>query len=130
VTAQERQTLRPRVCKRGHTITGRQCSKCDKARKKLYAQGKSLNVDTHGVIPADRLAAALNRYIQEDGIQNVASRAGVPVRRLQDIISGRSSHASLTTTDRLLTLVGLGHLWHLAPEDGGFADIYHDGVAA
>jgi transcriptional regulator with XRE-family HTH domain len=53
----------------------------------------------------------------------VAHQTGVSDRRISSILNGEQKTVSLGTADKILTKLGLSHLWYLDPEDGGFSDV-------
>ena len=71
--------------------------------------------------PADRVAAAL-------GESPDLSKWPALVRRYYELREGRQKWVSLRVVDEFFTRLELLHLFRLSPEDGGFSDIYVDGV--
>lgn len=93
----------------------------------------------HERVPRERVAVLIEGYLSRGwGVQELARCSGVPERTLTRIRTGRdpststgvTSHTSVALLDRFLCGVGDLHLWHLEPEDGGFADIYERSVGS
>jgi hypothetical protein len=63
------------------------------------------------------MAELIRPLVDRDGPGTLASRCGLPTRRIFEIVSGRQSWVSFGVADRLITH-GLGDpgLWHRDPE--------------
>lgn len=92
-------------------------------------------------VPSDRLRPILERWLSMDGEdvppyyrhhthETLCSRVpGLYKRKVWSILSGQDRSVSIAVADRLLIAMELSHLWHIEPEDGGFADIYfHEAI--
>lgn len=87
-------------------------------------------------IPATRVAEFIQSYIDahyqldpetnNHGINQFSFDTGLPQRSIYRILHGESTNASFELVDEMLTRLDEIHLWHLGPEDGGFADYYCD----
>ena len=71
-------------------------------------------------VPADRFLAALTSYRPH--------HESAPYRLLSELRSGRKQFVKLETADAVFIDAGVEYLWHVEAVEGGFADIYEDGV--
>lgn len=72
----------------------------------------------HGpMIPAAAIASLLAPIVETDGPAAVASRAGIPTRRVYGIVAGRQTWVAFDVADRIITRVlGDPSVWQTAPE--------------
>ena len=88
-------------------------------------------------IPTPRVKEFINNYIANHyaretdgssfdckGVREFAHDVGVHERRITAIRNLENANIRFETVDRILTRLDMVHLWHVAPEDGGFADYY------
>lgn len=90
-------------------------------------------------IPATLVAAFIQGYIDANyeldpgtndyGIGQFEFDSGIPRRRIYAILRGETTNVTFEVVDEMLVRLDEIHLWHLGPEDGGFADYYGDDPA-
>ncbi len=86
-------------------------------------------------LPAARFKVILEDWLEKNGtvdetnpgvkgLYKLEFLTGIPARRIYSILRDESTTMEFNTADRILCGLGLVQLWHVAPEDGGFADWY------
>ncbi len=73
-------------------------------------------------IPADRLLPHFKAYFakQEGQMKDTYGSLARAIHRLENELT----EAGFDFADRWFVEMGMCHLWHIAPEDGGFSDLY------
>lgn len=92
---------------------------------------------SRGFYPRERVAATVTEWLNRNNVsqRDLCRTSGVAERNLYRLLNGPSNieletsrasgqHVTLTTVDRLFCAMDVLHLFHLAPEDGGYADLY------
>lgn len=83
-------------------------------------------------IPSTRVKEFIDNYVKDNyeedkdvkGYDRFAHEVGIHPRRIFGIRNLENANVRFDTVDRILTRLDMVHLWHVAPEDGGFADYY------
>lgn len=88
--------------------------------------------------PVERVAPIVEKFIEEwrvdkplhfrahqpSGALEYLARHGVSQRALYRIRTGEQQMVGIELLDKILVAMGKHYLFHVAPEDGGFSDIY------
>jgi len=89
-------------------------------------------------IPIDRVAKVIEDYIEKNiprsdylvpdhhrhGIDEICNLTGFLPRRIYSILEREYQSVNFETVDKLFIGLQCLELWHIAPESGGFADLY------
>ena len=108
--------------------------RCDRCR--TYVRNRDRG--SRGYYPRDRVAQVVHAWIAQNedaGLRQLSYDTGISERVLYRVVNGATENEINTknaigesvefgTVDRLLCGIGWLHLFHIGPEDGGFADLY------
>ena len=77
-------------------------------------------------VPAARLVPVIEQWLDEGYARS--ELRGADGRRVYSILAGETTSVGFDVADRLLTRMGLPHLWHLPADQGGLEDVYVAGL--